>query len=170
MYMNQIEKWPKSIRNELIYDTPTLRLDEFLFQLDAHTEFMNNAKISNNSRMPNTRKNHRGGGYGTSQQMFNPGVLPPTALIAAPSTAPTADAVRPVLLSTFQTGGTRSKRRGARGGFSPSVMGGFMANAQAAIVPLALYALYRTVAPPKTRKSGGKRRNNSRKNTRKHRA
>ena len=120
--------------------------------------------------MPNTRKNHRGGGYGTSQQMFNPGVLPPTALIAAPSTAPTADAVRPVLLSTFQTGGTRSKRRGARGGFSPSVMGGFMANAQAAIVPLALYALYRTVAPPKTRKSGGKRRNNSRKNTRKHRA
>ncbi len=168
MYMNQIAKWPSDIRKELIYDTPTLRPDEFLFQLDTHTEFMNNAKISNNSRMPNTRKNHRGGGYGTSQQMFNPGVLPPTALIAAPSTAPTADAVRPVLLSTFQTGGTRSKRRSARGGFSPSVMGGFMANAQAAIVPLALYALYRTVAPPKTRKSGGKHRKNSRKNSRKH--
>ena len=115
------------------------------------------------SRMGKTRRNHRGGGYGTSQQMFNPDVLPPTTMFAAPSTAPTADAIRPVLLAT---GGSRK----LRGGFSPSVMGGFLANAKAAIVPLALYALYHTVVPKKrsSRKSGGGRKN-SRKNSRKNR-
>lgn len=123
--------------------------------------------------MPNTRKNRRGGGYQTSQQMFDPDVLPPATMFAAPSSAPTDAAVRPVLLATYNSplmsGGnslSRSgsrKHRGAKGGFSPSVMGGFMANAQAAIVPLALYALYRTVVPTKvaSRKNtkGGKRRN-----------
>lgn len=116
--------------------------------------------------MPKTRKNKRGGGYQTSQQMFDPEVLPPLAGFASPlSSAPTDAAVRPVMLATYPSpllsGGTR-KRKGAKGGFSPSVMGGFMANAQAAIVPLALYALYRTVAPPKRSASrkltkGGKR-------------
>jgi hypothetical protein len=99
--------------------------------------------------------------------MFDPDVLPPATMFAAPSSAPTDAAVRPVLLATYNApsfvGGGSRKHRGAKGGFSPSVMGGFMANAQAAIVPLALYALYRTVVPTKvaSRKNtkGGKRRN-----------
>ena len=105
--------------------------------------------------MPKTRK-HRGGGYGTSQQMFNPSVLPPATMFAAPSSAPTGYEIRPVLPATFHAGGTRK----FRGGFSPSVMGGFLGNAKAAIVPLALYALYKTVAPikKKNRKSGGSRK------------
>ena len=55
--------------------------------------------------------------------------------------------IRPVLNSTFQTGGLRRRatRRGMRGGFSPSVMGGFIPNAQGAIVPAALYAAYHTL-------------------------
>jgi hypothetical protein len=122
-------------------------------------------KIARDIRMPNTRKNKRGGGYQTSQQMFDPDVLPPATMFAAPSSAPTDAAVRPVLLATYNSplfGGSR-KHRGAKGGFSPSVMGGFMANAQAAIVPLALYALYRTVVPTavasRKNTNGGKRRN-----------
>ena len=121
--------------------------------------------------MPKTRK-HRGGGYGTSQQMFNPGTLPPATMFAAPSSAPTGYEIRPVMPATFHAGGTRK----LRGGFSPSVMGGFLGNAKAAIVPLALYALYKTVVP--TKRSSRKSRNshksrksrNSRKNggSRKH--
>jgi hypothetical protein len=68
----------------------------------------------------------------------------PTSL----TTAPTADMVRPVLPATFvQTGGRKARMTRKRGGFYPSVMGSFLANAQAAIVPLALYALYHTAVP-----------------------
>ena len=112
-----------------------------------------------------TRKNSRcsyrksGGGYQTSQQMFDPEVLPPSTILAAPSTAPTSTEIRPVLYSTFQTGaGRRTRRNRSRkhGGFNPSVMGGFVANAQAAIVPLALYAVYHTMVPKTgTAKLGG---------------
>ena len=100
--------------------------------------------------MPQTRRQRRrqaGGGFQTSQQYFNPSVLPPATGIlsaAAPSSAPTADMVRPPLYSTFHKGGSRGTRR-MRGGFSPSVMGGFIPNAQAAIVPAALYAAYHTL-------------------------
>lgn len=68
----------------------------------------------------------------------------PTSL----TTAPTADMVRPVLPATFvQTGGRKARMTRKRGGFYPSVMGSFLANAQAAIVPLALWAVYRTAVP-----------------------
>jgi hypothetical protein len=120
--------------------------------------------------MPTTRKHtrrhrkQRGCGYQTSQQFFNPATLPPTTFFpAAVSTASTAGAIRPVLASTFQTGGkTRSSLK--RGGFAPSVMGSFIANAQAAIVPLALYTIYHTTVPKRgaTRK-GGKSRKQQRK-------
>ena len=92
-----------------------------------------------------------GGGYQTSQQFFNPSVLPPAASPFAPvvSAAPTADMIRPITYATFKTGGSRrrsshsrSTRRRVRGGFSPSVMGGFIPNAQAAIVPAAMYLAY----------------------------
>ena len=113
--------------------------------------------------MPKTRRNgvKRGGGYQTSQQYFNPTVLPPAAGMFSPvvSTAPTPDAIRPVLMSTFHTGGRRSSTRKAlHGGFSPSVMGGFIPNAQAAIVPAALYLVYHTLVPKSKARRGGMRR------------
>ena len=92
-----------------------------------------------------------GGGYQTSQQFFDPAVLPPAASPFAPviSAAPTSEMIRPITYSTFKTGGSRRKvtrrrstRRRVRGGFSPSVMGGFIPNAQAAIVPAAMYLAY----------------------------
>lgn len=92
-----------------------------------------------------TRRKQRGAGYQTSQQFFNPSVLPPTTGLlssATPSSLPTSNWTRPPMMSTFQTGGSR---RAMSGGFSPSVMGGFIPNAQAAIVPAALYAAYHTL-------------------------
>lgn len=100
--------------------------------------------------------------------MFNPDVLPPATSLAGTSTAPTADMIRPVLLSTFsspllQAGGTRKR---IRGGFSPSIMGPFLANAQAAIVPLAGYLVYQTMIPKtgSSVKTGGKKHKKSRRN------
>ena len=115
--------------------------------------------------MPNQRRmtRRRGGGYQTSQQMFDPDVKPPVAGVFAPvvSTAPTATDIRPILYSTFQTGAGRRSTRRLCGGFSPSVMGGFIPNAQAAIVPAALYMVYRSVLPKskngKNVKKGGSR-------------
>ena len=110
--------------------------------------------------MPKTRRSTRrlhsrraGGGYLTAQQYFNPSVPQASASLIAPvvSTAPTANEIRPVLYSTFQAGAGRKTRRAGsrrtRGGFSPSIMGSFLANAQAAIVPLALYTVYHMTVP-----------------------
>jgi hypothetical protein len=117
-----------------------------------------------NSRRRASRRQNAGG-YQTSQQFFNPDVLPPSTIFPAPSTAPTAYEIRPVLPATFKaSGGARGSRRVShrtRGGFSPSIMGPFVANAQAAIVPLALYGLYHKFVPK--RSSGGRTRKASRK-------
>ena len=111
-------------------------------------------------RNRSSRRRAYGGGYQTSQQFFNPSVLPPAAGFLAPvvSSAPTATDIRPILPATFQSGAgwsradRKTRRRGdhakrLRGGFSPSVMGGFIPNAQAAIVPAALYMVYHTLVP-----------------------
>lgn len=105
-------------------------------------------------------RTRRGGGYLTSQQFFDPDVLQRHSDASAVSTAPTDLMVRPVLASTFKVGGKRNTRRSScgalrggkrstkrsrrslRGGFSPTVMGSFLKNAQDAIVPLALYSAY----------------------------
>jgi hypothetical protein len=109
------------------------------------------------------RGSQRGGGVQTSQQFFDPVVFPPSTgvLATVPSTNTTANAIRPVLLSTFPAQSGGSTRRGAKmsGGFSPSVMGGFVANAQAVAVPLVLYLAYHTLVP----KKGSKTRKSSRK-------
>ncbi len=111
--------------------------------------------------MAKTRKAQRGSGYQTSQQMFDPKVLPPMAFWPTSlTTAPTADMVRPVLPATFQQTGGRKARTQKRGGFYPSVMGSFLANAQAAVVPLAFYALYHTAVPKLGDRKGGKTRRN----------
>ena len=93
------------------------------------------------------------------QQWFNPGVQDPVGTMSPFTTAASPDATRPVLMSTFvspllqQGGSTRRMRGGMRGGFSPSVMGSFAANAQSAIVPLVLYGVYKLVAPEKQTKT-----------------
>lgn len=113
--------------------------------------------------MAKTRRNiKRGGGYQTAQQFFNPTVFSQSAGMFTPvvSTAPTSDAIRPVMNATFHTGGRRATRRGRKalsGGFSPSIMGGFIPNAQAAIVPAALYLVYHTLVPKRKTRRGGKR-------------
>jgi len=91
-----------------------------------------------------------GGGFQTSQQYFNPQILPPGTMMVAPSSAPTMADVRPILVSTGvpQLGGRRRRgTRRTRGGFVPSIMGSFTANAQAAVVPAALYLVYHTMVP-----------------------
>ncbi len=123
-------------------------------------------------RTRSSRRRSTGGGYLSAQQFFNPSQPQPVASMLAPvvTSAPTAHEVRPVLYSTFQAGAGRKTRRSGRktrGGFSPSVMGSFIANAQSAIVPLALYAVYHLVVPKrgsasaaggrKSRKSGRRR-------------
>jgi len=115
--------------------------------------------------MGKTRRSTRrlsGGGYLTDQQYLDPSFRQPVAGIfgnGAPlSTAPTAQDIRPVLYSTY-VGGRRRRQatrrnprfRAHRGGFSPSIMGGFIPNAQAAIVPAALYLAYHTMIPKGSR-------------------
>lgn len=111
------------------------------------------------------RRRARGAGYQTSQQYFNPDILPPVGPDAA-SIQPTDTMIRPVMNSTFKVGGGRGRRsrmsrRSSRktrrvGGFSPSVMGSFLQNAQTAIVPLALYSAYHLM--PKKSRNVSKRR------------
>jgi hypothetical protein len=50
-------------------------------------------------------------------------------------------------MSALMAGGARRRTRRSRGGFSPSIMGSFIANAQAAIVPAALYLVYNQFVP-----------------------
>lgn len=103
-----------------------------------------------------SRKNRRGGGYLTDQQYFNPDVLPPSTIMPALSSLPTSTDIRPIMLSTapmsaLLAGGARTRRtrrsRKTRGGFAPSIMGSFIPNAQAAIVPAALYLIYNQFVP-----------------------
>ena len=99
-----------------------------------------------------------GAGYGTPQQMFDPAILPPhTAEATGMSAGATDAAIRPILVSDFHQTGAGRTRRKYRGGFSPSIMGPFLANAQRAIVPLAFYTAYHTLVP-KTGDAKSKRR------------
>ena len=61
------------------------------------------------------------------------------------------------MYSTFKLNGGRRTRRAQRGGFSPSVMGGFIPNAQAALVPAALYMVYHTFVPKGAKGKGALR-------------
>ena len=196
MYADRVNEWPKKLRIDLIQNTPLLEPMAFVnYMIDLHMDVLAKGNVSSRrvfepmsivpgrkiaglhrmakNNRKNTRKNSRrhnrksGGGYQTSQQWFDPDVLPPATILAAPSTAPTATEIRPVLYSTFQSGaGRRTRRNRKHGGFSPSVMGGFVANAQAAIVPLALYTVYHTMIPKTGDAKLGFNSKKSRKNAR----
>jgi hypothetical protein len=117
--------------------------------------------------MGKSRNARRGGGVLTDQQFFNPDFRSPVEGLTDKlvTTAPTMYEIRPVLQATTEQssllkGGARHTRK--RGGFSPSLMGSFVANAQSAIVPLALYAVYHTFVPKKGSDhvpTGGKKNN-----------
>uniref|UniRef100_A0A6C0DSQ6 Uncharacterized protein n=1 Tax=viral metagenome TaxID=1070528 RepID=A0A6C0DSQ6_9ZZZZ len=125
------------------------------------------------------RTRRTGGGYGTPGVYFNPDNQHPSSNAAAPSSDPVPGWVRPPLSATEavspdaltapQSGGWRQTRRlinKMRGGFSPALMGSFVANAHAVVVPLALYGLYYLVAQksagadPSTRRNKRNNRNN----------
>ena len=100
------------------------------------------------TRRNNMRKKaHRGAGYLTDQQYFDPDVYPPASLLPPISSAPSDGYIRPVMLATAPTQGMMTGGARTRGGFAPSVMGSFVANAQAAIVPAALYLVYNQFVP-----------------------
>jgi len=95
-------------------------------------------------------KRQRGGGYLSTERYF--GVDSPLmAGGVAPSSQATHSTIRPPLLA--QKGGRRSKR--VKGGFYPSIMGPFVANAHSVMPMLAgvsAYKLYRN-STNRTRKS-----------------
>jgi hypothetical protein len=110
----------------------------------------NTRKNTRKNMRKNTRKNNmkRGGGYTMPYGYYNAPGFPTLVNPFAPvvSTNATSSMIRPEL-------GQRGGSKKLKGGFSPSVMGGFIPNAQAAIVPLALYTVYHTLVPKKTRKN-----------------
>ena len=115
------------------------------------------AKTRRNNRSRSLKnKARRGGGYLTDQQYFDPDVLPPSSLMPPLTSLPTSTDIRPVMIATAPSselmaggGNARRRTRRSRGGFSPSVMGSFIANAQSAIVPAALYLVYNQFVPKK---------------------
>ncbi len=99
------------------------------------------------------RHRTRGAGYMSTQQMFDTKYQQPTGGSDLSSQATIQD-IRPPMSSTFKVGGGRRRRVG---GFSPSIMGSFVQNAQQAIVPLALYSAYHFM-PKKSRNISKKRK------------
>lgn len=97
-------------------------------------------------------------------EYYNPSAHQPASAAAALTTAPMQGWVRPPLAATSvvtpdaltnpQKGGAWNKTRKfinkMTGGFSPVLMGSFVANAQTAAVPLALYGLYQMFGAKKT--------------------
>lgn len=109
-----------------------------------------------------TMKRTRGAGYLSPAEFFNPAAVQPESSGATISSEPVPGWVRPPLVATSvmgPTGGSRrrNRRRHGRtrkvGGFAPAAMGSFVANAQLAAVPLALYSLYSMMGWSKTLKA-----------------
>lgn len=96
-------------------------------------------------------RRRRGGGYLSTERYF--GVDSPLAAAGvAPSTQATDSYIRPPLLA--QKGGKRKSTR-VRGGFYPSIMGSFVANAESVMPMLASVSAYKFYRSSKkhTRKS-----------------
>ena len=121
-----------------------------------------------------TMKRTRGAGYLSPAEFFNPSAVQPESNGTTISSEPVPGWVRPPLVATSvvaPSGGSRRNRKTSRrnrktsrrnnsrrnrkvGGFAPAVMGSFVANAESAIVPLALYGLYSMLGWRKTFKAG----------------
>lgn len=83
-------------------------------------------------------RRQKGGGYLSTERYF--GVEPPLAAAGvAPSTQATHSYIRPPLM---MRGGKRKSRR-VRGGFYPSIMGPFIANAESIMPMLAGVSAYK---------------------------
>ena len=102
-----------------------------------------------------TRRQQRGGGaYGyTGSEKFY-GINAPLSGGAPLSSAATANYIRPPMPMQ-------------RGGFSPSVMGGFAQSAGSVIAPMAGLLAYKTYAAPK--RSSRRQRRSQRRSQRRHR-
>ena len=92
-----------------------------------------------------------GAGYLRPAEYYNPSATQPSGPAGAPSPFGTQGWIRAPLAATDYVspakGGKRSTRKQKKqsGGFAPALMGAFAANAQTAVVPLALLALYAAV-------------------------
>jgi hypothetical protein len=101
-------------------------------------------------------------------EYYNPNSRQPSAPNASTiSAAPVTGWVRPPIAATSvvaPAGGRRSsKRKTMKGGFAAEIMGAFAANAQSAIVPLALLGLYAVVGAKKTISNVTRKSNSSNK-------
>jgi hypothetical protein len=116
------------------------------------------------------RSYKNGGGYLSPAEYYSPTALQPSSNVPVISSAPVPGWVRPPLAATnviAPAGGSR--RRGTRkvGGFAPAIMGSFVANAQTAAVPLALYALYSMIGLRKGAKNSTRKAKKSSNNAKK---
>jgi len=140
------------------------------------------------SKRNTSRKNRKtGAGYLSPAEFFNPEARQPSAGPGdlALTSEPTSGWVRPPMTATTymspnvkQSGGNtrRNRKNRKNGGFAPGIMGGFVSNVQAAVVPLVLAGLYsvfgaksgkqtaRAVSTVRSKKGGASRKN--RKNSR----
>lgn len=114
--------------------------------------------------MPNNNNNNskkqRGSGYLAPAEFFNPEARQPSGNSPMISSAPQPGWVRPPMSATM--GGRRLRQRlrqqkqkqqtRRRGGFAPSIMGGFVSNVQSVVVPLVLAGVYAMLGEKPTAK------------------
>lgn len=134
--------------------------------------------------MPRQSRRSSGAGYLMPQEYYDTSFRQPSGPeYPTISAAPVTGWVRPPISATnviAPAGGRRSSSRRSssrrnksmnmKGGFAAEIMGAFAANAQSAVVPLALLTLYsvfgakKTPGPNSTRKSNGPKSNGSKSN------
>jgi len=122
------------------------------------------------SKRNNSKRNNRksGAGYLSPAEFFNPEARQPSSTEAPMSSEPVPGWIRPPMTATtvmspnVKTGGkrasfcgrtarkSRKNRRSTRksGGFAPALMGNFVSNAHAAVVPLVLAGMYHYFGRP----------------------
>lgn len=117
--------------------------------------------------MPRSSTRRSGAGYLMPQEYYDPSFRQPSGP-ASPtiSAAPVTGWVRPPISATnviAPAGGRRNKTM--KGGFAAEIMGAFAANAQSAIVPIALLALYSVFGAKGSPSSSNSTRKNSKNNS-----
>ena len=97
----------------------------------------------------------KGSGYLMPAEYFNPNARQPTGPATPNTPKPSCNMLKQPLVATtvispnVKAGGRRRTRKHS-GGFSPGIMGAFVANSQSTVVPLALYGLYHMFGAKKT--------------------